>query len=209
MQDLVSRHRPSRRLRWIVSWSQSCRRRTVVAAVVVAGPSLHPGAPPAPPPTSPARPLSSRLSLLRRRVIAASSSRPRPRLRAEADRRHHAVVGRCRRRHLHRCLRRHRRRRHRHQNSRSRVALPLWSSAWGRRLRRHLSPRALSVMLAAIGRRLRPSPPLSSLINIFAWDWDVDVTRRRRRSGRGCARRRLAVFRGWRGPGDRARHVKT
>ena len=36
-------------------------------------------------------------------------------------------------------------------------------------------------MLAAIGRRFRPSPPLSSLINIFAWDWDVDVTRRRRR----------------------------
>ena len=172
-----------------------------VAAVVVAGPSFAVASssvsPPLPSPLAAHGPLARRRRGSRR-CVAVSSRRRRPSRRPSSvrasppsarspspssrppvatrrltvRRRHHAVVGRCRRRHRHRhrCLRRHRRHRPRRQHSRSRVALPLCGRPCG--LRRHLRPRALSVMFAAIAGYhclvvtvvRRPSPPLSSLI---------------------------------------------
>ena len=110
-----------------------------------------------------------------------------------------AVVGRCRRRRRgrHRCLRRsHRRRRHRRQHSRSRVALPLWSFAWGRRLRHHLRPRALSVMFAAIGRRLSSSgrhrrpPPVAAVVVVDPRLYIFTSILTRRRAQPPCRRHR-------------------
>ena len=166
------------------SWSQ-------VAAVVVAGPSLPSlrsaavarsrGCPPARSPAAGRRNLAAASPCHRCRVVQPpfvrvhQSSEPKPPSRhcrrpcVVATTVVVVAVGRCpRRRHRHRCIRRrHRRRRHRRQHSRSRVALPLWSFAWGRRLRRHLRPRSCYV------RRYR-SPV------VIVWSSPSSAARRRR-----------------------------